>query len=61
MVLLSMSDPKGPTLSEAVEWLKQRDAEGDLSLSDVWGTMTCRIKGVPVSIKILQSVFVSSS
>ena len=55
--LLSMSEGTGPTFSEAVRWFKERFKEGNLSLSDVWGVITCRIKGVSVSIKVLQSMF----
>ncbi|KAL2086785.1 hypothetical protein ACEWY4_017853 [Coilia grayii] len=33
-VLRSMSEGKGVTLSEGIQWLKQRDEEGDLSLAD---------------------------
>ena len=54
--LLSMSEGTGPTLHQAVEWLKGRKEDGNLSLSDVWGVITCRIKGESVSIKVLQRV-----
>ena len=55
--LLKMSAGTGPTFSQAVRWFKERFKEGNLSLSDVWGVITCRIKGVSVSIKVLQSMF----
>ena len=54
--LLSMTEGTGPSFSEAVQWLRRRDEDGNLSLSDIWGVITCRIKGVPVSIKVLQNV-----
>ena len=54
--LLSMSEGTGPTLHQAVEWFKGKEKDGNLSLSDVWGVITCRIKGVPVSIKVLQNI-----
>ena len=52
--LLSMSEGTGPTFHQAVEWFKGRENEGNFSLSDVWGVITCRMKGVSVSIKVLQ-------
>ena len=54
--LLNMSEGTGPTLLEAVKWFMEREKHGNFSLSDVWGAITCRIKGVPVSIKVLQNV-----
>ena len=50
-VLLSMSEGKGVTFSEGVQWLRKRHGEGDLSLSDPWGVLICALKGVPVSIQ----------
>ncbi|KAG5278671.1 hypothetical protein AALO_G00101510 [Alosa alosa] len=44
--LLSMSNKNSVSFHDGVQWFKQRYAEGDFSLSDVWGVFTCRIKGV---------------
>ncbi|XP_076136668.1 cytosolic phospholipase A2 gamma-like [Alosa pseudoharengus] len=44
--LLSMSNKNSVSFHDGVQWFKQRYAEGDFSLSDVWGVLTCRIKGV---------------
>ncbi|KAL2086796.1 hypothetical protein ACEWY4_017855 [Coilia grayii] len=52
-VLRSMSEGKGVTLSEGIQWLKQRDEEGDLSLADLWGVVVSYIKGVPLETRTL--------
>ncbi|KAL2086798.1 hypothetical protein ACEWY4_017857 [Coilia grayii] len=52
-VLRSMSEGKGVTLSEGIQWLKQRDEEGDLSLADFWGVVVSYIKGVPLETRTL--------
>ncbi|XP_076146115.1 cytosolic phospholipase A2 gamma-like [Alosa pseudoharengus] len=50
--LLSMSEHgEGVTFHDGVEWMKQRYAEGDFSLSDVWGVITCWIKGVSLETR----------
>ncbi|XP_076146310.1 cytosolic phospholipase A2 gamma-like [Alosa pseudoharengus] len=52
--LLSMSEQgEGVTFHDAVEWMKQRYEEGDFSLSDVWGVITCWIKGVSLETRPL--------
>ncbi|XP_031417617.1 cytosolic phospholipase A2 gamma-like [Clupea harengus] len=52
-LLLSMSEGKGVTFSEGVQWLRKRHAEGDLSLSDPWGVLICALKGVPLETRTL--------
>ncbi|XP_031417612.2 cytosolic phospholipase A2 zeta-like [Clupea harengus] len=51
--LLNMSKGTGPTLLEAVKWFMEREKHGNFSLSDVWGAITCRIKGVPLETRTL--------
>ncbi|XP_062390951.1 cytosolic phospholipase A2 delta-like [Sardina pilchardus] len=51
--LLSMSEGVGVTFHDGVQWMRQRYAEGDFSLSDVWGVLTCRIKGVSLETRPL--------
>ncbi|XP_041960515.1 cytosolic phospholipase A2 delta-like [Alosa sapidissima] len=51
--LLSMSEGEGVTFHDGVYWMKQRHEEGYFSLSDVWGVLTCRIKGVSLETRFL--------
>ena len=57
--LLNITEGRGPSFHEAVQWLRGRDEDGNLSLSDVWGVITCRMKGESVSIKMLQFLFLN--
>ncbi|KAG5278672.1 hypothetical protein AALO_G00101520 [Alosa alosa] len=52
-VLKSISEGEDMDFSEGVQWLRKRYEEGDLSLSDAWGVMTCVIKGVPLETRTL--------
>ncbi|XP_076136680.1 cytosolic phospholipase A2 gamma-like [Alosa pseudoharengus] len=52
-VLKSISEVEDVAFSEGVQWLRERYEEGDLSLSDVWGVITCMIKGVPLETRTL--------
>ncbi|XP_062400275.1 cytosolic phospholipase A2 zeta-like isoform X2 [Sardina pilchardus] len=50
-VLRSLSKGEGVTFSDGVQWLMGRHKEGDLSLSDAWGVITCGIKGVSLETR----------
>ncbi|KAL2086783.1 hypothetical protein ACEWY4_017842 [Coilia grayii] len=51
--LQSMSEGSSSSFSECVQWLRGRDAEGDLSLTDFWGVFVSYIKGVQLEEKKL--------
>ncbi|KAL2086787.1 hypothetical protein ACEWY4_017846 [Coilia grayii] len=52
--LQSMSEGSSSSFSECVQWLRRRDAEGDLSLTDFWGVVVCAyFKGVPLETRTL--------
>ncbi|KAL2086774.1 hypothetical protein ACEWY4_017833 [Coilia grayii] len=52
--LQSMSEGSSSSFSECVQWLRRRDAEGDLSLTDFWGVVACNyFKGVPLETRTL--------
>ncbi|XP_063064914.1 cytosolic phospholipase A2 gamma-like [Engraulis encrasicolus] len=52
--LMNMSEGEGVTFSEAVQWLKKRDEEGDLSLTDFWAVLASKIKGEHLETRLLQ-------
>ncbi|XP_063051965.1 cytosolic phospholipase A2 gamma-like [Engraulis encrasicolus] len=51
--LQAMSEGQSSTFSECVQWLRQRDEQGHLSLSDFWGVVVCFSKGAMLEPRTL--------
>ncbi|XP_063064852.1 cytosolic phospholipase A2 gamma-like [Engraulis encrasicolus] len=49
----NMSENQSSSFHDCLQWLKNRDHEGNLSLTDYWGVVTCFIKGVKLETRTL--------